>query len=212
MRNYGFKMSKLDGTEYEFKVNRNSSLPLEFSYKKYLPPILNQGERSICVPCAISAHLDWNYNVDNNGKIFKSNKILINDIYEARKNKSTNNGMQIKDALDYLRKTGVKSKGGLMKIRQYAKVTNTIALKYAIVMNGPCIGALRVYNDEKTDFWKRDYEGQEMLGGHAVAIIGYDMNGFILRNSWGTSYGKSGYSTISFDDANKFLEIWTIYD
>ena len=212
MRNYGFKMSKLDGTEYEFKVTKNLSLPFTYSYKKYLPPILNQGEKSICVPCALSAHLDWNYNVDNNGKIFKENKILLNDIYEARKDKTKDNGMQIKEALDYLRKIGVKSKNGLMKIRNYAKVTSTVALKYALIMNGPCIGALRVYNENKTDFWNRDFTGQDFLGGHAVAIVGYDEKGFIIRNSWGNSYGRGGYSTISYDEANKFLELWTIYD
>ena len=211
MKNYGFKMSKLDGTEYEFTVNKNSSLPANYSYKKYLPGILNQGERSICVPCALSAHLNWNYNVDHNGKVFKDNKILLDDIYSIRSNKSID-GMEIKEALNFLCKTGVNSKNGILKIRQYAKITSTVALKYALIMNGPCIGALRVYNDQKTDFWNKDYEGQQILGGHAIAIIGYDSKGFIIRNSWGSSYGSSGYATISYNDANKFLELWTIYD
>ena len=210
-RNYGFKLSKLDGTEFEFSVNKNSSLPSSYSYKKYLPPILNQGEKSICVPCALSAHLDWNYNVDNGGKIFKDNKILLSEIYDSRKDKSKNNGMEIKEALDFLRKVGVKSKNGILKIREYAKVTSTISLKYALIMNGPCIGALRVYNEGNT-FWKREYSGQEMIGAHAVAIVGYDNEGFIIRNSWGSSYGLGGYYTISYEDSSKFLELWTIYD
>lgn len=212
MRKYGFKMSKLDGTEYQFNVNSNASLPETFSYKKFLPGVLNQGEKSICVPCALSAHLDWNYNVDHEGRIFKNNKISLDDIYNARKDKSKDNGMQIKEALDFLRKTGVRSKNGILKIKHYAMIPSYIALKYALIMNGPCIGALRVYNENKTDFWNRDFKGQDFLGGHAVAIIGYDKNGFIIRNSWGGSYGRGGYATISYDDAGKFLELWTIYD
>jgi hypothetical protein len=36
--------------------------------------------------------------------------------------------------------------------------------------------------------------------GHAVAIVGYDENGFLVKNSWGTNhFGTGGYGWISFD-------------
>ncbi len=36
--------------------------------------------------------------------------------------------------------------------------------------------------------------------GHAVAIVGYDENGFLIKNSWGTElFGDEGYGWISFD-------------
>lgn len=213
MRACGFKMSKLTGKEIVFEVqNKNQSLPEQYSYKKFLTPVMNQGESSLCVPYSISAHLDWNYNVDHEGKTFKSNKIKMTDIYAARSNKDKDNGMQIKEALEYLKNEGVQSKAGLMKIRDYGIVNNPLSLKYAILMNGPCIGALRVYNEDKTDFWRRDFEGQKMKGGHAIAIIGYDKEGFILRNSWGSTYGNNGYTVIPYDEFGKFLELWTIFD
>jgi hypothetical protein len=211
MRNYGFKMSKLTGQENEFTVFNNTGLPKKYSYKNYLPAILNQGSYPLCVPCALSAYLDWNYNVDTNGKIFKENKIVLKDIYNARKDKTRDDGMQIKDALEYLKHSGVRFKNGIIRIKDYARVTNIMSLKYALIMNGPCVGALRVYDDQRVDFWNRNYSGQSILGGHAIAIIGYDEQGFIIRNSWGTGYGNRGYSNISYEDANKFLEIWTIY-
>jgi len=35
---------------------------------------------------------------------------------------------------------------------------------------------------------------------HAVLIIGYDTNGnYIIKNSWGTSWGVNGFATISKD-------------
>lgn len=205
-------MSKLDGSEYIFNIkNENQSLPESYSYQKFLPNVVDQGSSSLCVPYSLSTYLNWNYNVDNKVKVNKDNKISVKDIYNARSNKSKDNGMQVKEALDFLRKTGVKSKVGILKIGKYAKVTNAISLKYAIVMNGPCIGALRVYNEGNT-FWKREYSGQEMIGAHAVAIVGYDSEGFIIRNSWGSSYGNGGYYTISYEDSSKFLELWTIYN
>ena len=55
-------------------------------------------------------------------------------------------------------------------------------------MNGPCFGALPVYN-ETDDFWVKR-EDDELLAFHAIAIVGYDNNGFIIRNSWGSSFGS----------------------
>jgi C1A family cysteine protease len=75
-------------------------------------------------------------------------------------------------------------------------------------MNGPCIGALPVFNSTRTEFWNKSYGDLE--GYHAVAIVGYTEDGFIIRNSWGTQYGEDGYSFIKNKDFNNFLEIWTI--
>ncbi|MBS2013144.1 MAG: C1 family peptidase [Deltaproteobacteria bacterium] len=38
-------------------------------------------------------------------------------------------------------------------------------------------------------------------GGHAMVIVGYDRPGdyFILKNSWGTSFGHNGYAYVSYD-------------
>ncbi len=38
------------------------------------------------------------------------------------------------------------------------------------------------------------------LGGHAVAIVGYDERGFWIQNSWGTRWGAEGFARIDYDD------------
>jgi C1A family cysteine protease len=35
--------------------------------------------------------------------------------------------------------------------------------------------------------------------GHAVSIVGYDENGFLIKNSWGVEWGDAGYGWLSFD-------------
>ncbi len=37
-------------------------------------------------------------------------------------------------------------------------------------------------------------------GGHAFAIVGYNEDGFIVQNSWGTDWGSSGYAVWLYED------------
>jgi hypothetical protein len=41
------------------------------------------------------------------------------------------------------------------------------------------------------------YDANNTLGGHAVALVGYTSNAFIVRNSWGTGWGDGGYAFAS---------------
>jgi papain like protease len=37
-------------------------------------------------------------------------------------------------------------------------------------------------------------------GGHAVAIVGYTAEGFIVQNSWGAEWGNSGFALLPYED------------
>ena len=41
---------------------------------------------------------------------------------------------------------------------------------------------------------------EQVLGGHAVVAVGYDdsQQRFIVRNSWGTTWGQQGYFTMPY--------------
>ena len=41
---------------------------------------------------------------------------------------------------------------------------------------------------------------QQVLGGHAFAIVGYDKQGFWIQNSWGTGWGRRGFGRIAYAD------------
>jgi hypothetical protein len=137
------------------------------------------------------------------------NDIDLNAIYDSRVDyRDEDNGMTFKDALHFMKHEGVKTDKGLFKINEYSMVGSIETLKAAIVMNGPCIGGLPVYDSSVNEFW---IKGGSFEGGHAVAIIGYDKEGFIIRNSWGTMYGIDGYYHLKYEDFNNsFYEIWTM--
>jgi len=206
---YGWTPSKLDGTESKFIEPKNIKIPNEYSYVNNLPIIENQGNTNMCVVYALSAHLDWNYNIDHGINNKSSIKIDKHKLYDIRENKLEDSGMTFKEALDFLKKKGITSKNGLIKIDKYLKVNSFLALKYALIMNGPCVAGLYVRNPDANDFWNG---GSTIYGGHAVAIVGYNEKGFIIRNSWGTSYGEGGYFILKYEDFNKIIECWTIVD
>lgn len=205
-KNFGFAKSKIDGSEKIYVPSKSEKLPDSYSYKRILPNVLNQGSDPICVPCSLSTFLNWRENIKNSVKT--DNEIDYFEIYDSKK--SNGEGMTFKEAFSFLRHKGVSSDVGKLKIGEYALVKSVLHLKQAIIANGPCFGALPVYNYED-DFWNK-YSGDKLLGYHAIAIVGYTQKGFIIRNSWGRGFGDNGYSIISYEDMNKFVEVWTIID
>lgn len=204
---FGFKPSVLDGTEHVFgSTMLKNDLPESYSYKNYLPEVLDQGAESICVPCSVSAFLNWRENLKTGSK--KDNKINYHEIYNIRTNYGE--GMTFKEAFRYLRHHGVSSKAGNLTINEYALIRSHLDLQSAIVMNGPCVGALPVYSD-RPEFWNK-MPGDSFYGYHAISIVGYNADGFIIRNSWGTGFANNGYTTLKYSDFNKLLEVWTIVE
>jgi len=207
VKKYGWQQSKMDGSEHKFNEVKSFNIPEQYSYVSFLPPVENQGATNMCVTYALAAHLDWNCNVDKQQDTSMKNNISKQEIYNARSIPG-DNGMTFKEALSFLRKRGVTSDHGIMKIDSYALVGSVLALKQALIMNGPCVAGLMVRDESAYEFWN----GRKRLGGHAVAIVGYTRDGFIIRNSWGEKYGDHGYAILKYYDFGQILECWTIVD
>ena len=85
-------------------------------------------------------------------------------------------------------------------------------MKKALFANGPCYGAFPVYNPEKMELWKQEYPTQEVLGGHALTIVGWLKDAFIIRNSWSATWGDQGYTYYPFNQWGMHWECWTCVD
>jgi C1A family cysteine protease len=58
--------------------------------------------------------------------------------------------------------------------------------------------------------------GEQLIGGHAVLAVGYDdaEQSFIVRNSWGTSWGIKGYCMMPYGyltDSQLARDFWAVY-
>lgn len=202
MFNSGFIKSTIDGSEFKYDLI-DEGLPKEYSYKKNLPIVLDQGQYPICVPCSISALLEYKLSLKSGIK--KTSNFELFDIYNSKT--TYGEGMTCKEAFDYVIKNGAAYHNGNIKLSKYFIINNIISLRHAIYNNGPCVLVLPVYDTSVNEFWKRSGKCE---GYHAVSVVGYDENGFIIRNSWGDTYGYDGYAYITNRDINAAIEIWTL--
>ena len=84
------------------------------------------------------------------------------------------------------------------KIKGYGRVLSIEALKYSLKYNGLCLIVFPIYNYTPELWIKR--ENDSFLGGHAMTVVGYLENCFIIRNSWGPGWGDNGYGFYFFSD------------
>lgn len=196
----GCIQSELDGTEYQFQ-EKSIDVPSEYSYIGMMPPVLNQGRSVKCVCYSLTSYLDWKKNTyegDNDGGQYD-----IDALFDIREDKNAP-GMQIKEALRYLKHEGLNG----TKIKEYAMVGSTRQLKQALVVNGPLVAGLPVYEFYQRDkFWK---QGGDFLGGHCITIVGYNKDGIVIRNSWGERWNDHGHVLMPWEDFQSFFEIWTM--
>jgi len=204
MKAFGFIPSLITSDTVKFKAPKSMPLPKKYTYRPFLSPVTNQGSDPYCIPHSIATWLNWRENIKKGTKI--DHHIKYSDIYYSKK--VYGEGMTYQDAFSYLKSKGVKTDKGVMKISEVAYVPNVELLKAAIIANGPCFGALPVYDSESDTFWKRT--GSKINGWHSITIVGWNETGYIIRNSWGVGYGERGYITLPYEDAKSFREIWTI--
>lgn len=80
---------------------------------------------------------------------------------------------------------------------------------------GPILARLNVdqtwMNATATNGELEEYKPNTTQGGHAIALAGYTSSTFIVRNSWGTTWGDSGFAYASNDYArDAFTEAYGV--
>ena len=181
--NFGLLKSELTGDEKHFY----KSQPVGQSFSFRVDNVINQGSDPICAACAVCNFLNWRF-PDKNWNPW--------DIF--REAGGTSEGISLKKILSYLREKGI--------IQQYALIHSEQALRTAIRINGPCLGALNVYNSKNCNFW----DGERCEGGHGISLIGWQGDNFIIQNSWGEGWCKGGTTILPGNRFNLFKELWTI--
>jgi C1A family cysteine protease len=104
----------------------------------------------------------------------------------------------------------------------YQRVDRTLTQMKGCLADGyPFVFGFTVYDNfesaevAQTGLLEMPRPGEGVIGGHAVLAVGYDDKAqrFMVRNSWGTRWGKRGYFTMPYSyllTENLSDDFWTI--
>ncbi len=207
-------------------INYKGTLPNIFDMRTDLQPVRNQGNYGTCA--AMTAACIKEYEEKKDIKISTYFSPIF--IYLNREDPKTE-GMYPRDVMRILSKLGSCEEKFLpynkfnnrniitkdcinnalnYKIKGYSTISTIEGLKTALYLYGPCLVAFPVYN-YTMKMWKQN-TNEPILGGHAMTVVGYNKTSFIIRNSWGTSWGDNGYTYYDFNEFGAHWEIWTLVD
>ena len=108
------------------------------------------------------------------------------------------------------------------KALSYQRVDrNLIQMKGCLASGYPFVFGFTVYDAfeseavAKTGKLNMPLKNEKVVGGHAIIAVGYDEKAkrFIIRNSWGNSWGMAGYFTMPYaylTSENLSDDFWTI--
>ena len=107
----------------------------------------------------------------------------------------------------------IKDKGLRYRFTKYYRLYNERDIKASLMQNGPVCIAMSWYNDIKIDesgIMHTTQNKKNKSGSHAMVVYGWNKDGWLVQNSWGTSWGKGGRCVIPFNIHVE--EFWGVVD
>lgn len=204
------------------------SLPKTFDLRPHLTPVRDQGNLGTCAAFSASCIKEYHEKIDNPSHF--NGYMSPFSIYCNRVNKPQE-GMHLRDVMKILKTQGASREevfpyGSVeprtiptpviqdalrFKISGYAQISTIDAAKKALMISGPLLVAFPYYENGLPQFW-RAKAGIQLSGGHAVTIVGWNENGFIIRNSWGNKWNGDGHVLFEYSEWGCQWEIWSCVD
>jgi C1A family cysteine protease len=212
-------------------------LPGKVDLSNRCPPVFDQGQIGSCTGNALSAAVGFLHT----GLI--GSRLFI--YYNERAIEGTvrsDSGAVIRDGVKSLGKLGVcdetlwpyvparfrrkpsakcytQAKKHL--VSEYVRLQSLDDMLDCLAAGFPFVFGFTVYEAFESDAVARTgvlnmpKKGEQVLGGHAVLAVGYDLAAerLLVRNSWGADWGQHGYFTMPFGyvrSRNLSDDFWTI--
>ena len=209
--------------------NGEMSLSTKKDLRSKMPPVYDQGQLGSCTANALGGAVEYDIICQSQGEWTPSRLFIYYNERAMEGTIQSDAGAQIRDGIKTLAKQGVchetlwpytiskfteqpitKAYTDAIKYiaLKYARVTQTLPQMKSCLNTGiPIVLGISVYSSfesadvAKTGMVPMPQANESLLGGHAVLCVGYDdsIQRFIMRNSWGSSWGDKGYFYIPYN-------------
>jgi C1A family cysteine protease len=228
--------------KYSAMRRRRAALPMSVDLRPLCSTVENQGELGSCTANALAGALEC-LEVKHRVAFADFSRLFIYyNEREIEHSVEYDNGAMIRDGIKTLAKQGACTekrwpyviskfatkptaacyKEALKRqITSYHRIETLDDMKRCLAEGYPFVFGFTVYESFETQAVARSgivnmpKPKESVLGGHAVLAVGYNdtQKRFIVRNSWGTGWGKKGYFTMPYAylaDRNLSDDFWTI--
>ena len=242
-RVYGFIPQKADERDFKFvRIVEVANLPSKIDLRYLLPQVYDQGELGSCTANGIAAIIQDDIIRQHQASLMPSRLFIYFNERKLEGTINQDAGANIRDGIKTINTLGVcdehlwpyniasfKITPGTdcyaaaklhksLKYESVAQIENS--LKSALANGLPVVFGFQVKVSfessavAKTGVYSPKAK-EQIMGGHCVVLVGYDdaSKRFIVRNSWGDSWGQKGYFTMPYSEvlnASISSDFWVI--
>ena len=215
---------------------------VDLSTSPHMPPIADQGNLGACTAFATCAAFDYLDSVSGNPFLAPSHLFQYYNSRALEHTTGEDSGASIRDAIKVTGKVGMCretmwpydiakfskrpprpcfAEAHEYIVSEYLRVDNTDRdqLRECLAAGHPIVFGATLYESFENPNRRAEIpmpkSGEQVLGGHAQLIVGYDdaRKMFLVRNSWGTSWGIEGYEWMPYaylTNTNLADDFWTL--
>lgn len=240
---YGWRPDLPDQRDHQFLTVFKGSLPSSIDLRRKMPPVYDQGQLGSCTANAIAAHLDYNRGLQGKKFITPSRLYIYYNERVAEGTIMSDSGATIRGSVKAVVSFGAPheklwpyqiskfmdrpskaayTEGVTNEAVAYQRIARVLTSMQACLAEGyPFVIGISVYDSfeaiKSDGMMPMPATSESLLGGHALCVAGYKMiQGklhFIVRNSWGTSWGDRGYLYMPVEyllDKKLSSDFWTL--
>ena len=217
-------------------------LPAAVDLRPKCPPVYDQGQLGSCTANAIAAALEFDATRQGQVIATPSRLFIYYNERSIEGTTASDSGAQIRDGIKSVAQWGdcpetewpydVSQFAVQPPPQCYTDAAQHLALVYesinqdlddlrgCLAAGFPFVFGFTVYASFESDYVARTGQVpmphwfERVVGGHAVMAVGYDdaTTTFIVRNSWGSSWGDAGYFYFPYAYATGSLasDFWTV--
>lgn len=84
-------------------------------------------------------------------------------------------------------------------------IEGALAAGNPVVIGIPVYSTFEIVTSANSGYYAGPIGNDSLLGNHGIVALGYNAQGLVIENSWGTSWGNAGYATLAWPFVNEYV-------